>query len=288
MRAVTAGVGLKPAHYEAALAAEAPGLWFEVHAENYLVEGGPRLAWLDAIAQRHPVSVHGVAASLGGTEPLDAQHLRQLAALVRRIDPVRVSEHLAWSRWRGHYLPDLLPVPRTSATLARLVARVDQLQQALGRQVALENPAHYLACPDPAQPHEWDEVEFLDTLAGRSGCALLLDLNNVHVSARNLDYDAGDWVDRFPAWHVVEVHLAGHSADPVLGEALLVDSHDAPVDEAVWALWARFVARAGPRPVLVERDGNLPPFGELMAERARAEAAWADLRERAPSPMEAA
>ncbi len=280
-----AGLGLKPAHYEAALAADAPGLWFEVHAENYLVAGGPRLAWLDAIAQRHPVSLHGVAASLGGSEPMDEAHLRQLAGLVRRLQPVLVSEHLAWSRWRGHYLPDLLPVPRTSATLARIASRVDQLQQALGRQVALENPAHYLACPVPGQPHEWDEVEFLDALARRTGCALLLDLNNAHVSARNLHGDAADWVDRFPAQHVAEVHLAGHSADPALGRALLVDSHDTPVSEPVWALWQRFVARAGPRPVLVERDGNLPPFEALMAERERAQAAWTPMHAPARSQV---
>ena len=259
------GLGLKPEHFDAALAARAPGLWFEVHPENYMVDGGPRLAWLEAMRARHPLSLHGVSLSLAGEEEPDAGHLRRLAALVRRFEPALVSEHLAWSRAGGRYLPDLLPVPRSDALLRRVADRLDAVQNALGRQVAIENPSHYLRLP-----HAWDEAGFLRELARRSGCALLLDINNVHVSARNLGFDAGDYLDRFPAQAVAEIHLAGHTPDPVHGEALLVDSHDAPVAEAVWALYRRFVERAGPRPTLIERDDRLPPFGELMAERDRA------------------
>jgi len=264
-RPISAGLGLKPEHFDAALAARAPGLWFEVHPENYMVDGGPRLAWLEAVRERHPLSLHGVSLSLAGEDAPDAAHLRRLAALVRRFEPALVSEHLAWSHAGGRWLPDLLPVPRSDALLQRLADRIDAVQNALGRRLAVENPSHYLRLP-----HAWDEPAFLRELARRSGCALLLDINNVHVSARNLGFDAADYVDRFPAEAVAEIHLAGHTPDPVHGEALLVDSHDAPVAEAVWALHARFVERAGPRPTLIERDGNLPAFDELMAERARA------------------
>ena len=265
---LTAGLGLKPEHFDAALAARASGLWFEVHPENYMVDGGPRLAWLEAIRRQHPLSLHGVSLSLAGEAAPDARQLQRLAALVRRFEPALVSEHLAWSRFEGAYLPDLLPCARSHALLQRMAEHVDQVQQALGRRIAIENPSHYLQLPG----HDWDEVDFLRELVRRSGCGLLLDINNVHVSARNLGFDAGAWLDRFPAEAVMEIHLAGHTSDPVHGEALLIDSHDAPVAAPVWSLYARFVERAGPRPTLVERDGNLPAFDELMAERERAAA----------------
>ena len=279
---LAAGLGLKPEHFEPGLQARAPGLWFEVHAENYLVAGGPRLAWLDAIRAQHPLSLHGVSLSLAGEEPLDAVHLEALAALVRRVQPALVSEHLAWSRAGGHYLPDLLPFERTGATLHRLCARIDQAQEALGRPIAVENPSHYLA-----MPHEWDEVDFLAALAERTGCTLLLDLNNVHVSANNLGYDASAWLDRLPARLVSQLHLAGHSTDPELGATLLVDSHDAPVAPAVWRLFERFVQRAGARPTLIERDGNLPAFEELMSERDQAQAVLAAATQGAQSAQPA-
>ncbi|MDA7417985.1 DUF692 domain-containing protein [Xenophilus arseniciresistens] len=261
------GLGLKPEHYDQALAADAPGLWFEVHPENYMVAGGPRLRWLEAIRARHPLSLHSVSLSLAGEAAPDARQLARLAALVQRFEPALVSEHLAWSRLGGHYFPDLLPCPRSHAVLQRLVAHIDQVQQALGRRIALENPSHYLQLPQ----HDWDEVDFLRELTRRSGCGLLLDINNVHVSARNLGFDAQDYLARFPAEAVMQIHLAGHSADPTHGPALLVDSHDAPVAAQVWALYARFIERAGTRPTLIERDGQLPAFELLMAERAQAE-----------------
>jgi uncharacterized protein (UPF0276 family) len=266
--AASAGIGLKPQHFDAVLASRAPGLWCEVHPENYFVDGGPRLAWLEAVRARHPLSLHGVAMSLAGATPPDEQHLQRLAQLVRRMQPALVSEHLAWSSWQGQYFPDLLPFPRTGEALRRVAGHIDRVQDVLGRRIALENPSHYLQLPG----HEWEEIDFLTELARRSGCGLLLDVNNAFVSARNLVQSADDYIDRFPADAVMEIHLAGHTQDPNLGDALLIDSHDAPVAPEVWALYRRLIERIGPRPTLLERDGKLPAFGELMAERDMAQA----------------
>jgi uncharacterized protein len=265
---LTAGLGLKPQHYEAALACPADGLWFEVHPENYLVAGGPRLAWLEAIRARHPISLHGVALSLAADAAPDSTHLARLTALADRIQPALVSEHLAWSTWRGAYQPDLLPFPRTTEALQRIAENVAQAQDALGRRIAIENPSHYLRIDD----HAWDEIDFLAELARRTGCGLLLDVNNVYVGAHNLGYPAEAYLDAFPGDLVMEIHLAGHTPDPNLGQALLVDSHDAPVAPEVWALYERVVARIGPRPTLIERDDKLPEFATLLAERDHAHA----------------
>ena len=267
---LTAGLSLKPEHFAPALSSEADGLWFEVHPENYMVAGGPRLAWLEAIRARHPVSLHGVSLSLAGDAEPDTAHLQRLAALARRIQPALISEHLAWSAWDGQYFPDLLPFPRTSAALYRVAANIARSQDALGTTIAIENPSHYLRIDG----HEWDEIDFLSELARRTGCSLLLDINNVHVSARNLGFCAEDWIDRFPQARVSEIHLAGHTIDPQWGDALLIDSHDAPVAPEVWDLYNRFTDRAGARPTLVERDGNVPDFDVLMAERAQAQAVF--------------
>lgn len=265
---LTAGLGLKPQHFDAALACSSAGLWFEVHPENYMVAGGPRLAWLEAIRNRHPVSLHGVALSLAADSEPDADHLQRLAALTRRIEPALVSEHLAWSTWRGAYHPDLLPFPRTTDALLRIADNVARTQDVLQRRIAVENPSHYLKIDG----HEWDETGFLHELSRRTGCGLLLDVNNVYVSASNMGYSAEDYIDRFPGDAVMEIHLAGHTPDPTLGHALLVDSHDAPVAPAVWALYSRLIRRIGPRPTLIERDDNLPAFDELLAERETASA----------------
>jgi hypothetical protein len=243
-------------------------MWFEVHPENYLVAGGPRLAWLEAIRARHPVSLHSVGLSLAADAPLDSDHLARLAALAERIQPALVSEHLAWSTWRGAYRPDLLPFPRTGAALQRIAENVARMQDALGRRVAIENPSHYLHIDG----HEWEETDFLAELARRTGCGLLLDVNNVYVGAHNLGYSAEAYLDAFPGDPVMEIHLAGHTPDLNLGQALLVDSHDAPVAPGVWALYQRVVARIGPRATLIERDDNLPEFAALLAERDRAHA----------------
>ena len=259
-----AGLGLKAEHYAQALACNAEGQWYEVHPENYMV-GGPRLAWLQRMAERHPLSLHGVALSLAADAEPDAAHLRRLRTLIDQVKPALVSEHLAWSTWRGQYHPDLLPFPRSSEALTRISDNILRTQDALGRSIALENPSHYLQL----QGHEWDEIDFLDELVRRTGCTLLLDVNNVHVSAHNLGFDAAAYLDRFPAQAISEVHLAGHSHDTQ--GALLIDSHDAAIAEPVWALFRRLIARIGPHPTLIERDGNLPAFDDLLGERAIAQ-----------------
>ena len=260
-----AGIGFKAEHIADALAAPAAGLWFEVHAENYMVDGGPRLVMLEAIRRERQLSLHGVGMSLAGAADPDPDHVAALKRLVDRFEPAVVSEHLAWSRLDGRCFPDLLPVPRTNEVLARLSANIGRVQDALSRQILIENPSHYLALRD----HEWSETSFLSELARRSGCGLLIDVNTVAVGAHNLGYDAAAWLEAIPAKLVGEIHLAGHTLD---GEGtLLIDSHDAPVSEEVWQLYEGFVARVGQMPSLIERDGNIPTFAELMAERERAQ-----------------
>ncbi len=264
---LTAGLSLKPQYYEAAAACRADGLWFEVHPENYMVAGGPRLAWLEKIREQHGVSLHGVALSLAADTEPDVSHLARLASLAQRVQPTLMSEHLAWSTWRGAYHPDLLPFPRTDAALLRIADNISRTQDALQRRIAIENPSHYLRMDG----HDWNEIDFLTELVRRTGCGLLLDVNNVYVSANNLGFSAADYVDAFPAEAVMEIHLAGHTPDPKLGATLLVDTHDAPVAPEVWALYERLIRRIGTRPTLIERDDNLPEFATLFTERLHAE-----------------
>ena len=259
----TAGLGFKPQHFDEALASPAAGLWFEVHAENYMVEGGPRLAMLEALRRERPLSLHGVGLSLAGAEEPDRVHVARLKRLADRYEPFLVSEHLAWSRLGRTCFPDLLPFPRTGEALRRIARNIDIVQSALGRQILIENPSLYIAIDG----HDWSEAEFLAALVRRTGCGLLLDVNNVWVSANNMGFDPYDYVAAIPAHAVGEIHLAGHSEDPAEGASLLVDSHDAPVVEPVWSLYRAALDRLGRRPTLVERDGNVPPFDELMAER---------------------
>ncbi|MDB5494280.1 MAG: hypothetical protein JWP86_1617 [Phenylobacterium sp.] len=263
---LTAGLSLKPPHVAEAVAARAEGLWFEVHPENYMAAGGPRLAGLAAVAERWPISLHGVGLSLAGDAPPDPDHLAALKRLVDRFQPALVSEHLAWSRHGATWLPDLLPFPRSRAALDRIADNVARLQDALGRPVLIENPALYLTLTG----HELSETDLLIELVRRTGCGLLVDVNNAYVSGHNLGYSAEAYLDALPAEAVGEIHLAGHAADPRLGGELLIDSHDAPVAASVWRLYARLIARIGPRPTLIERDDKLPAFAALMAERDRA------------------
>jgi uncharacterized protein (UPF0276 family) len=262
----TAGLGFKPQHFSEAVASPAVGLWFEVHAENYMVDGGPRLAMLEQLRRDRPLSLHGVGLSLGSAAQPDPDHLAALKRLVDRFEPELVSEHLAWSRFDGRSFPDLLPLPRTNEVLARLSANIGRVQDVLGREILIENPTHYL----PLNQHRWSETSFLRELARRSGCKLLIDVNNVAVGASNIGFDAAAWLLDIPAKLVGEIHLAGHSHDA--GGALLIDSHDEPVSERVWNLYEDFMGRIGPRPTLIERDGNVPPFAELIRERDRAQA----------------
>lgn len=259
----TAGVSLKPQHYSEALAASAAGLWFEVHPENYMCDGGPRLAWLEAIRERHPLSLHGVGLSLAADEDPAPGHLAALKRLADRFEPFVMSEHLAWSQRGDVYHPDLLPFPRSLEALDRIVANVGRAQDVLGRRLLIENPSLYMAI----KGHEFGEVEFLSELARRSGCGLLVDVNNVHVSANNLGFSAEAYLDAIPAALVGEIHLAGHAPDQNVGEALLIDTHGAPVADAVWSLYRRLITRIGPIPTLIERDDNIPTFDALMSER---------------------
>lgn len=262
-----AGLGLKPNHYQEALQCAAQGLWFEVHPENYMVGGGPRLAWLEAISSRHPLSLHGVSLSLAADCLPDTTHLKRLKALADHIQPALISEHLAWSTWRGQYHPDLLPFPRTREALRRIASNIQYTQETLGCRIAIENPTHYLHIDG----HEYSELDFLNELSIRTGCGLLLDVNNVYISAQNLGFDAAAYLDAFPAKAIMEIHLAGHSEDPG-GPTLLIDTHDAPIAEGVWALYQRLIARIGMRPTLIERDDKIPDFAVLLAERERAQA----------------
>jgi uncharacterized protein (UPF0276 family) len=231
-----------------------------------MVEGGPRLAWLEAIGSQHPLSLHGVSLSLAADCPPDESHLKRFKALVDRVQPALISEHLAWSAWRGQYHPDLLPFPRTVEALQRIASNIQRTQDALGRSIAIENPTHYLSLPG----HEFSEIEFLTELSTRTGCGLLLDINNVHISAHNLGFDASKYLDAFPAKAIMEIHLAGHAVDP--GDTqLLIDTHDAPIADDVWLLYQRVIDRIGRRPTLIERDDNIPGFDVLLAERDRAQ-----------------
>jgi len=262
----TAGLGFKTEHLDEVLTSRDPGLWFEVHAENYMVEGGPRLAALAAVRDRHPISIHAVGLSLASVEAPDAGYLTRLSALVARTEPVAVSDHLAWQKWNRVHHADFLPFPRTKAALAHVTRNVDQVQEALRRPILVENPSLYIDLPG----HEMSEATFLTELTRRTGCGLLLDVNNLFVSAANLGFNAAAALDTLPAEAIAEVHLAGHGLDADPDSPLLIDTHGAPVAEAVWALYARLIARIGPRPTLIERDDDIPTFDVLMAERARA------------------
>lgn len=264
------GIGLRSAHL-ALLAAEpkespltAP--WLEIHTENFLCDGGPRLAALDAIAERYPLSCHCVALSLGSAQGLDEEHLGRVRTLVNRVKPRFVSDHLSWSAVDGHHFNDLLPLPYDEDTLDVVARNVMRAQDAFERRILVENPSRYLT-PSPAS---MDEPEFLTRLVARTGCGLLLDINNVHVSAANLGFSAADYLARIPAQMVEEIHLAGFSRSAAHSD-LLIDTHDRPVASEVWALFEQTVGRIGPRPTLIEWDMDVPPLPVLASEMRRAQ-----------------
>ena len=268
-----AGVGYKPRHLEDLLASPGPVSWVEIHAENYMVDGGPGIAGLRRLAERFPVSGHGVGLSIGSEGRLDAEHLGRLAHLVSWLRPASVSEHLAWSGHGGGYLADLLPLPCDEATLGRVSDHIDEVQERLRRPILLENPSNYLSFSSSSM----DEVEFLGAVAARTGCGLLLDVNNVHVSAVNGAYGAEAYLDAFPMDLVGEIHLAGHEVEADEGGGpLLIDAHNNPVADPVWSLFARVLARLGPLPTLIEWDNDVPEWPVLAAEAACADAMLAD------------
>lgn len=263
-----AGVGFKPEHFADITAHPQPVRFFEVHAENYMGDGGAPHAQLAALRRDYALSVHGVGLSIGGLEPLDRDHLGRLRTLCARYEPESFSEHLAWATHEGVYLNDLLPLPLTPERLDVVCAHVDEVQEALGRRMLLENPATYVVFAESSIP----ETEFLDAVASRTGCGLLLDVNNVFVSAQNHRTDPYDYLAAFPLARVGEIHLAGHTVmeGDATQERLVIDSHGAPVADPVWALYADVIDAIGPVASLIEWDNDVPDWATLRAEAERA------------------
>jgi uncharacterized protein (UPF0276 family) len=272
---VKAGIGLRLSHMaEIAATPSDPALpWLEIHSETFMCDGGPRLALLDAIAAHTPISCHGVGLSLGSAEGLSTAHLERLRRLHTRLTPALVSEHLSWSITGGDYLNDLLPLPYTAETLDVVCRNVDQAQAALGRVLLVENPSAYLTFPATVM----SEPDFLNTLVARTGCGVLLDVNNIYVTACNTAGDdplqtAHDYIDRIDAHAVGEIHLAGHSIVENGDDRIRIDTHSTHVCDDVWSLYQYTLARLGPRPTLIEWDQDLPALSMLRAEAARAQA----------------
>jgi len=264
------GIGLKPQHYGVVLQSVSASIpasgsspdWLEVHPQNYFCDGGAPHRWLSAISEHAPISFHSVGLSLGSAEGLNRGELERLAALCDRYNPALVSDHLSWSSSANNRYPDLLPLPYTEEALAHFVDQVGRVQDRLGRRILIENPSRYLAFAH----EEMDEVDFLHLLCERSGCQILLDINNIEVSATNLGFNAEALIDAFDPALVGEIHLAGHAREERDDGALLIDDHGSPVSEVTWNLFARFIARAGPKPVLIEWDTDVPDYSVLMEE----------------------
>jgi uncharacterized protein (UPF0276 family) len=261
-----AGIGLRAPHVAEVMATRPAIAFLEVHTENYL-GGGPAVAALERLRADYPVSLHGVGLSLAGADPLDERHLLRVKGLVERIQPALVSEHLAWSVVGGAYLNHLLPLPYDTVRLEATSRRIERIQETLGRRILVENPARYLRFRGSRIP----EPEFLLELSRRTGCGILLDINNVYVSARNFDEDPGEYLDAVKAGAIGEIHLAGHATNDVDGRAILIDDHGSRVAEAVWDLYRAALTRLGPVPTLVEWDTNLPELAVLLGEAQQAE-----------------
>jgi uncharacterized protein len=252
------GLGLRTAHYEEILNSDPHVDWFELLSENYMVPGGKPLHYLDRICERYPVVMHGVALSIGSTDPLDRDYLKRLKTLADRVRPHWISDHLCWTGVSGKNTHDLLPIPYTEEALAHIVARVSEVQDFLGQRILLENVSSYVSFKDS----ELSEWEFIAEVARRADCLLLLDVNNIYVSAYNHGFDAQAYLAGIPAERVQQIHLAGHSN---CGEHI-IDTHDADVIDPVWDLYAKAIARLGPVSTMIERDDNIPPLAQLVAE----------------------
>lgn len=263
-----AGVGLKAQHYADILQDQPDIGWFEIHAENYMGAGGPPHQYLTAIRDQYPISCHGVGLSIGAEGPLDADHLARLRAVVERYQPGLFSEHLAWSSHGGAFYNDLLPLPYTQDTARRVADHISQTQDVIGRRMLLENPSVYVAFAET----DMLETDFLREVVDRSGCGLLLDVNNVFVSATNQRYSPEDYLAAFPLEHVGEIHLGGHAEDSDDdGAPLLIDAHDRQVIDPVWTLYESVISRVGPVPTLIEWDNDVPDWDTLMSEARRAD-----------------
>ncbi len=274
-----AGASFKGEHAEEVCEVRPDIGWFEIHPENYMVDGGPRLSVLETVRESYPLSFHGVGASLGGAGRLDCGHLSALRRLIDRFQPEQVSEHIAWSAHGNVWFADLLPPSLSREGLDRLCDNIDEMQNALGRSILIENPANYLVLPD----REMDEAAFVVETARRAGCGLLVDVNNIHVGAVNIGLDAEAYVDDIPAGLIGEIHLAGFSVEGTGAGRLLIDSHGAAVDDTVWRLYRRLIERIGARPTLVEWDKDIPAWEVLHGEAMKAEACLARLGEPVPA-----
>lgn len=272
MNALGFGLGLRPRHYEAILKSKPRVDWFEALSENYMIPGGRPLSYLMRIRERYPVVLHGVSLSIGSTDPLDRAYLEGLRALARRVQPEWISDHLCWTGVSGRNLHDLMPLPYTDEALRHVASRVRQVQDALGRRILLENVSSYVTYRDSAMS-EW---AFLSALASEADCDILLDVNNIYVSAFNHGFDAIEFLDGVPAARVRQIHLAGHDN---CGD-LIIDTHDAPVIGPVWKLYAEALRRFGPVATMIERDDKIPPLGTLVRELDRARAVVADTLEK--------
>jgi len=263
------GVGLKAEHYRTIVETLPDVGFFEVHAENYMGAGGPPHRYLSAIRERYPLSLHGVGLSIGADRPLDEDHLQRLKRLIERYRPGLFSEHLAWSSHDSSFLNDLLPVPYTAETLTRVIEHIDQVQNALLRQMLLENPSTYLAFAEST----YSEIDFIAEVVRRTGCGLLLDVNNVYVASTNQEWDPIAYIEAYPLAHVQEIHIAGYTREADdKGRPLLIDTHNRPVEEIVWSLYAHAVTLIGPVPTLIEWDADVPDWPTLKREADRAEA----------------
>lgn len=271
-----AGIGFRTQHSQAMLAERPPIGWIEVHAENYLVDGGPRLRVLEDLRADYPLSIHGVGASLGSADGLDDDHLARLKRLVDHLQPGLVSDHVAWSVTGGVYYNDLLPLPYTEESLAVLCRNIDHMQTVLGRPILVENPSTYLSFAHSTLP-EW---EFLAELPKRTGCGLLLDVNNIHVSASNHGFDVDTYLAAVPLDAVQEIHVAGHTVRRIDGRTLLIDDHGSAVPDVVWSLLRGVLMRLGRIPTLVEWDTDVPPLPVLLAEADKADAWLTEAAER--------
>jgi len=278
-----AGIGLRFAHHQAVADTHPPVAWLEVHAENYF-GGGTPLRYLDAIRRDYPMSLHGIGLSLGSTDEIDPMHLDNVCRLVDRVEPGLVSEHLSWSIVDGVYLADLLPLPMTEEALDVVCHHVEQAQERLGCRMLVENPSTYLRFAHSTIP----EAEFIAAVAERTGCGILCDVNNLHVSAANHGYDASAYLAALPAAAIGEIHVAGHAVRRLEnGSALRIDDHGSRVTPEVWTLYAEALARFGTVPTLVEWDTNVPPLDVLLDEAAKAQA-WIERRSREPDDAIAA
>ena len=252
------GLGLRSDHYESVLQTRPSVDWFEILSENYMVDGGKPLHYLNRIREHYPMVMHGVSMSIGSVEPLNRDYLKQLKALIQRVEPVWISDHLCWTGLNGLNLHDLMPLPYTEEAIQHVVERVAQVQDFLGRQILLENVSSYVSYSD-SQISEW---EFLREIAERADCLILLDINNIYVSAFNHNFDPDSYLQHIPIERVYQFHLAGHTHQ----DNLIIDTHDHPIADPVFDLYARAVQRFGRVSTMIERDDNIPPLSELLDE----------------------